>query len=220
MMAPSRRLVVLGILAALLIPGATERSAQARPAQQQCDVAGSLPSPPTPRPHYALSVRVRPGLRTVTGALTVTFTEPSEQGTDRLVFRLWPNGPRYAKTGAQLSVSAVREGDRLMPLSYPDPTTLVIARPVAAGEQVVVSMSWRLVLPRETGLRMKGGGRSVRLASFFPLLAWDGNDWALDPPTRLTAEAWTTPTADFDVRVTHPAGLRVLASGQQLGRGR
>jgi hypothetical protein len=221
MMAPWRRLVVLGILAGLLIPGATGRSADARSAQQQCGVAGSLPSPPTPRPHYALSVRVRPGLRTVTGALAVTFTAPSEQGTDRLVFRLWPNGPRYAKTGAHLSVSAVREGGRMLPVSSPNPTTLVIARSVTVGQRVAVSMNWRLVLPRETGLRMKGGGRSVRLGSFFPLLAWDGNDWALDPPTTLpSAEAWTTPTADFDVRLTHPIGLRVLATGKQVAPGK
>src|SRR5438094_8428433 len=132
MMAPWRRLVVLGILAALLIPGATGRSAEARSAQQQCGVAGSLPSPPTPRPHYALSVRVRPGLRTVTGALAVTFTSPSAQGTNRLVFRLWPNGPRYTKTGAHLSVSAVRERGRMLPVSSPTPTTLVIARSVPA----------------------------------------------------------------------------------------
>jgi hypothetical protein len=219
MKAPGRRLVVLGILAGL-IPGATATSADAQSAQQ-CDVAGSLPSPPTPRPHYALTVRVRLGLRTVTGALTVTFTPMLEQGTDRLVFRLWPNGPRYAKTGAHLSVSAVREGGRMLPVSSPNPTTLVIARPVTVGQRVVVSMNWRLVLPREMGLRMKGGGRSVRLGSFFPLLAWDGNDWALDPPTVLpSADAWTTPTADFDVRVMHSTRRHVLASGQQVGPGK
>jgi hypothetical protein len=104
-------------------------------------------------------------------------------------------------------------------VSYPDPTTLVVARPVAAGEQAVVSMYWRLVLPTQPGLRMRGGGGSVRLGSFFPLLAWDGSGWALDPPTRLpSAEAWTTPTADFDVRLTYPTGLQALASGQQVGR--
>ena len=177
MRAPARRLVVLGILAGPLIPGATASNAEARSAQQQCGVVGSLPSPPTPRPRYALNVRVRAGLRTVTGALTVTFTAPSGRGTDRLVFRLWPNGPRYARTGARLSVSAVRETRRMLRVSYPDPTTLVVSRSVAPGERVVVSMDWRLVLPRETGLRMKGGGRSVRLGSFFPLLAWDGDDW-------------------------------------------
>jgi hypothetical protein len=73
-------------------------------------------------------------------------------------------------TGAQLSVSGVREGRRLLRVSYPDPTTLVIDRPTAAGETVVVSMNWQLVLPSETGQRMKGRGHSVRLASFFPLL--------------------------------------------------
>ncbi len=213
-------MVAGGILAAFLL-SVSAGSAEARYAQQRCDVTGTLPSPPTPRPHYALSVRVLPALRAVVGALTVTFTAPPGHGTDRLVFRLWPNGPRYAKAGAHLSVSRVREGSRTLPVSYPDPTTLAVPRPVDAAKQAVVSMDWRLVLPRETGLRIKGGGRSVRLGSFFPLLAWDGNDWALDPPTRLpSAEAWTTPTADFDVRVTQPGRLRVLASGRQVGRGR
>ena len=109
----------------------------------------------------------------------------------------------------------------MLPVSYPTPTTLEIARPLAPGERVVVSMNWRLALPRESGLRMKGGGRSLRLGSFFPLLAWDGNDWALDPPTELpSADAWTTPTADFDVRVTHSTRLRLLASGEQIGHDR
>ena len=216
-----RHFVGLVILFALLLPGATVRTAEARFGQEPCGVVSSLPPPPTPRPRYALSVRVRPGLRTVTGALTVTFTAPSEHGTDRLVFRLWPNGPRYARAGAHLSVSRVREGGRMLRVSSPNPTTLVIARPVTGGRRVVVSMNWRLVLPRETGLRMKGAGRSVRLGSFFPVLAWDGNDWALDPPTELpSADAWTTPTADFDVRVTHSTRLRLLASGEQVGHDR
>jgi hypothetical protein len=219
MRASGGRLVVSGIVAALLV-GVPAGSAEGRRIQQPCDVTGTLPLPPALRPHYALSVRVLSSLRAVTGALTVTFTAPPDQGTDRLVFRLWPNGPRYARAGAHLSVSRVREGSHTLPVSYPDPTTLVIARPVAAAQQVVVSMDWRLTLPRETGLRIKGGGRSVRLGSFFPLLAWDGSDWALDPPTVLpSAEAWTTPTADFKVRLTHPSVLRALASGQQVRPG-
>jgi hypothetical protein len=220
MRAPRRRLVATGCVAALLV-GALAGGAEGRRVQQACDVTGTLPLAPTPRPHYALSVRVLSSLRAVTGALTATFTASPDKGTDRLVFRLWPNGPRYAQAGAHLSVSRVREGSHALPVSYPDRTTLVIARPVAAAQRVVVSMDWRLTLPRETGLRIKGGGHSVRLGSFFPLFAWDGNDWALDPPTRLpSAEAWATPTADFDVRVTQPSRLRALASGRQVGRGR
>ena len=157
------RVVGLSIVVAIFFPKATARTAEARFGQQPCGVASLLPPPPAPRPHYVLRVQVLPGLRTVKGALTVTFTAPTERGTDRLILRLWPNGGPYASAGAHLFVSRVREGNRPLPVSYPDPTTLVIARPVAAGEQVVVSMNWRLLLPRETGLRMKGGGRSVRL---------------------------------------------------------
>src|ERR671936_2380602 len=215
-----RRLGGLAIVVVLVLPAATANTAHARLRQQPCGVGSSLPAPATPRPHYALSVHILPGLRTASGAVAVTFTAPTERGTDRLVLRLWPNGARYARTGAHLFVSRVREGPRLLPVSYPNPTTLAIARPVAAGEQVVVSMNWRLILPRERGLRMKGRGRSVRLGSFFPLLAGDGKAWPLEPPRRPAAEAWTTPTADFDVRGSHPAGLRVLASGHAVGRGR
>ena len=44
-------------------------------------------------------------------------------------------------------------------------------------------MSWKLRLPRGANFQLKGGG-SARLVSFFPILAWDGSGWAIDPPLR------------------------------------
>jgi hypothetical protein len=209
-----RHLGCLPLVVALLISSAGSTSANARLREQPCGVASSLASPPTPRPHYTMSVHVLPGLRAADGQLAVSFTAPQKGGIDHLVFRLWPNADLYARSGAHLFVSRVREAHRTLRVSYPNPTTLVIARRLAAGERVVVSMNWRLALSQEIGQRMKGRARSARLASFFPLLAWDGSGWALDPPPKLlNAEAWTTPTADFDVRVTQPRGLRVFASG-------
>src|SRR5580765_5811609 len=70
-----------------------------------CVVATSLPAPPRNRPHYGLRVRVEPGLMAARGTLTVSFT-PSVP-TDRIVFRLWPNSPFYAKRGASLAVRDV-----------------------------------------------------------------------------------------------------------------
>lgn len=213
------RLMSGGVLCVGVLLATPANDLAARPSQV-CAVTGSLPGPPAGRPHYALVVRIHRGLKLVTGTLTVTFRAPLDHVTDRLVFRLWPNGPRYARVGAHLAVSGVHAGASAS-VTHPDPTTLVVSKRLAAGQQTVVSMSWRLVLPRQTGLRIKGAGRSVRLGSFFPLLAWGGSDWARDPPTTLpAAEAWTTPTADFDVRVTQPPGLRVLASGRRVGPGR
>src|SRR5215831_14758071 len=161
--APWRRLVAGGMLAAALL-GVSAGCTQARRAgRQQCEVTGVLPSPPAPRPRYAVTVRVLSGLRAVVGAVSVTFTAPPGHGTDRLVFRLWPNGPRYARAGAHLSVSGIREGSRALPVSFPDPTTLSVARPIAAGEQAVVSGHSSLSL-RGTG----AAGRSIRRRCSLP----------------------------------------------------
>src|SRR6185312_6946314 len=196
------RLVSGGAICAGVLLATPASDLAARPSQS-CGVTGALPAAPESRPHYALVVRVHRGLKLVTGTLTVTFRAPLDHGTDRLVFRLWPNGPRYATVGARLAVSRVRAGEGAS-VSRPDPTTLVVSKALGAGQPAVASMSWRLVLPRKKGLRLK-----------------DGGDWARDAPTTLAAaEAWTSPTADFDVRVTQPPGLRVLASGRRVGPGR
>src|SRR5262249_44450536 len=55
--------------------------------------------------------------------------------------------------------------------------------------------------------------------SFFPLLAWNGSGWATERPVRADSFWSTSPTADFDVYVTVPQRVRVLASGEQVGIG-
>src|SRR2546426_9927122 len=96
----------LAVVVALAFPGATARGTDARLRQEPCGVASSLPSPPTPRPHYVLTLHVLPGLRTVKGALSVAFTAPTERGPDPLGLRLRPHGAPYDRAGAHLPVSA------------------------------------------------------------------------------------------------------------------
>jgi hypothetical protein len=187
-------------------------------ATEPCAAPTTLPAPPSDRPLEVLRIRVLPGLTSAAGSLTVSFAPPV--ATDRLVFRLWPNSPYYARRGARLTVGTVTEEGRRLPTSRPNPTTLVVRRPVAAHERVRVSMAWTLRLPTRPGLQLHGG-RSARLVSFYPMLAWDGDGWATDPPfTKLEYFFTTSPTADFDVRLSVPPGVRVLASGEDLGNGR
>jgi hypothetical protein len=181
-----------------------------------CAVGTSLAVPPPNRPQYGLQIRVQPGLMVAEGTLTVSFA-PSV-ATDRLVFRLWPNSPFYAKRGAGLTVAAVTSGGRWLPTTRPNPTTLVVRRPLGRGEHVTVSMKWALRLPRPEGLQLHGG-QSARLLSFIPLLAWNGTGWATERPVATDSFWPTSPTADFDVHVTVPAGLRVLASGDEVRPG-
>jgi hypothetical protein len=167
---------------------------------------------------YALRFRLTRGLTQAIGSLRVSF-RPAV-ATDRLVFRLWPNSPFHLQRGAGLTVGAVTEAGQRLATRRPDATTLVVDRAVAAGEEARVAMTWKLRLPQRAGLQLRGGG-SARLVSFFPVLSWDGRDWATEPGPRRIDGSWSaSPTADFDVHIVAPRGLRVLASGEELGGGR
>jgi hypothetical protein len=181
-------------------------------------VDGATPAPSSTLPRYTLTVHVLAGLREVSGRLSVKFAP--ERATDRLVFRLWPNAPYLARQGSKLAVGKVTLDGTATRVVRPNATTAVVNRSLAASETVVVSMAWQLRLPGGSSDRLYGGS-VARLGSFFPLLAWDAdNGWQTDPPSAMGWETWTSPTADFDVTVAAPRGLQILASGEQVARGR
>src|SRR6266545_2686458 len=163
----------------------------AAPGGDRCPL-GPLPAPAADRPRYRMRITVQPEQRLVTGDLRVRFTP--DVATGRLVFRLWPNSPYLSRAGAHLQAGPVDTGGRPLPSANPEPTILEVRPGGLAG--------------------------TLRLGSFFPLLAWEpGVGWATEPPTSGLAEASTSPTADFDVTVSAPRGLAVLASGTERGRG-
>jgi hypothetical protein len=157
----------------------------------------------------------------VTGTVRVRFMP--DLPTRRLVFREWPNGPLESGEGAHLEAGPVTARGFAFTTARPDPTTLVVrlSRTLAAGEQIDVAMPYRLRLPGPVLDRLARSGDAVRLGSFFPVLAWEpGVGWDTDPPTPLLAEASSTPTADFDVRIAGPPGDRLVTTGSPAGGGR
>ncbi|HEV2070151.1 MAG TPA: M1 family aminopeptidase [Acidimicrobiales bacterium] len=184
-----------------------------------CPAVPAQAAPDPDRPRYTMSVRVNLDDNVVEGRLTVRFRP--DLSTDRLVFRLWPNGPRSAAAGAHLEAGPVFLGAAVpVPTEAPDPTTLVVPlqAPLAAGDEIEATVPWTLTLPGASNDRLARQGEAVRLGSFFPILAWEpGVGWATDPPTSAFAEASTTPVADFSYSVSVPDGLTVLASGVQDG---
>ena len=201
-------------------PGAPS-SAPAQPATPSCPAVPAQASPPVSRPAYVLDVHVLLDANIVEGGTTVRFTP--DLPTDRLVFRLWPNSPRTAAAGARLDVGPVAVDGRPAEARLTDPTTLVVSLPAVlrAGERVEAAVPWRLTLPGPANDRIARDGDAVRLGSFFPILAWEpGVGWAVEPATGLFAEASVATTADFELSVTSPAGLTVMASGEPAGPGR
>ncbi len=186
-----------------------------------CPPVPERTAPRSDRPRYDLSVDVRPASNTVVGRVTVRFTP--DVPTDRLVFRLWPNGPRTARAGAALSVRTVAVDGRPVPASHENPTTLVArpSRPLASNRSVDATLDWQLTLPGPVDDRLSRSGEAIRLGSFFPILGWEpGVGWATEPPTSGFAEASTAPAADFTATITVPPGFDVLATGTSDGAGR
>jgi hypothetical protein len=175
----------------------------------------ALPDPR--RPRYHLRIDLRPDQGTVGGDQTVAFTP--DLPIDRLVFRLWANGPSFGAAGGRIDAGPVTVDGAAIPVERPDPTTLVVplGRTVEAGTTIVAAMPWTLHLPDNLNNRISRAGDSVRMGSFFPMLGWEpGVGWALEPPTRVSAETFTSPTADFELDITAPADRQVLATGRQV----
>ena len=187
-------------------PPATEPSCPTIPPRAQ---------PRSDRPRYVLHADVRPAEGKVEGDLRVAFTP--DLPTDEIVFRLWPNGPRSAASGARLDTGPVTVNGAAAPSTRVDDTTLVVdpGRTMAAGATVEIALNWVLVVPGSANDRISRDGDAMRLGSFFPILPWEpGVGWAREAAVGEFAEASTAPTADFDLTVTVPPGYNVLASGE------
>jgi hypothetical protein len=183
------------------------------PCSQPPPLAAAAPD----RPRYVVTVRVPRSFRRVSGRVDVVFTP--NRPTDRLVLRLWPNGPSQLRSGSRLDTGPVGK----LKVTRPNPTTLVVhlGRTLGRGARVRISLPWRLRLPRAHLDRIARFGNGIRLGTFLPLLAWDNRrGWLTDPPARILAESAATPAADFDVRVAAPPGFGVVATGIPYGGNR
>jgi Peptidase family M1 domain len=186
-----------------------------------CAPPPAVAQPRADRPRYALNLRVASSFRLVTGDLTVTFTP--NRATDRLVFRLWPNGPTQRAQGSRLDAGLVTSQGKQVRTTRPDPTTLVVRpeQPLAAGSEITVHMPWRLRVPPARSDRIARFAGGLRLGTFFPLLAWDPRrGWVTNPPARILAESSTAPAADYDLTVAVPSGTRAVVTGDANGPGR
>lgn len=188
---------------------------------------GTCPEPPPralprpDRPRYQLTVDVRPAENRVHGTVSVRFTP--DLPTDKLVFRLWPNGPRPASGGASLKVDDVTIDGKPAQVKGIDATTMEVrgAAELPAGRSVTAALRYQLNLPGPVEDRISKTGDAIRLGSFFPILGWEpGRGWATEPPTSGFAEASVAHTADFEATVTVPEGFDVLATGVHQGGGR
>ncbi len=186
-----------------------------------CPTPPPRAAPDTDRPTYDVTMTADPDTGVVDGRQDVRFVP--DLPVDRLVLRLWANGPRPASAGTAIELGAVTGDGRPLAVVRPDPTTAVVdlGRTVPAGEAIEVQVPWRLTVCGPVNDRISRQAGSLRLGSFLPLLAWEpGVGWSEDPPTSGFAESTSSPTARWTLRVEVPDGFGVVATGTESAPGR
>ena len=191
------------------------------PAEEESTCPAERAQPDPVRPRVALDFRLEDDRTTVTGTETVVFTP--DRDTGELVFRLVPNGPEPAEGGNRLVVDAV-QGPDVAEGSYvaagaeaPGGLYVVeLADELAAGESTEVRLDFTLTLGRGTFERVGTDDGVSWWASGAPLLAWEpGVGWARDPFVDVSGETANSPVSDVTLRVSAPAELTVLMTGDQ-----
>ena len=219
MIRPAAAALLLAALVAGCSGGSSATSAGVPAAAPAGCGTAAYPAPAADRPRYTLQLTIDPAAHRVQGTVAVAFTP--DIATDRLVFRLWANGPVLRREGADMVAGPVTVDGATAASHLADPTTLVVPKTIAAGATVHASLRFRLTLPQRAKDRISQNGTAIRLGSFFPLLPWEpGAGWALQPPTLANGETSSSPIADFDATIHAPPGLGVVAGGVPAGPGR
>ena len=151
-----------------------------------------------------------------TGTEAITFRNTSDSPLDVVHLRLWPNGPRGCATPRPLVVHDVRGGTPGALGVHCTDLGITLDSPVAAGAVGTVAMDVRIAAPVRRARFGSWHGRSY-LTNALPILAvrQDGT-WQQSPYVGY-GESFSSLTADWDVRLDHPRGLDVPATGSVVG---
>lgn len=159
---------------------------------------------------------------TIDGELDLTFVNNTGKAQDEIDFRLYANSDEYAEGG--MTLSNVRVGGTFFEPTLDVDDTLArleLAHPVAVGASLPIKMHFVTTVPtdprRSYGMFAYDAATSTyALAHWEPLLA--GYDpvagWNTAPPS-VNGDPVFTNTALYDVTVTAPSQITIIATGTE-----
>src|SRR5215207_3047216 len=167
-----------------------------------------------------MDVAIDPAIGAIGGEMSVTWRNPASQPLDDVWFRLFPNAFYYGEGGLQVADVTV-DGAPVVPELALDDTALRVPlpAPVGPGESAAIALSFTSTVPADSTGSYGIFNRDTRtgswvLADWYPILAvWEeGDGWAL-PEATAFGDPTYAPSAFYDVRVTAPEDLEVVATG-------
>jgi hypothetical protein len=160
---------------------------------------------------------------TLSGTETIAFRNNTSAPLDRIWVRHWPNGWRAVGSsgggaGCTRPIASLRVtgGGRLATRRNACTAYRVtLAHALAPGDRTSVSVAFRVRVPKADD-RFGRAGPYANLGNAVPVLAvHDSSGWHVDPYSS-TGESFYSLSADWNVRLKLPKGIRAATTGQVL----
>jgi aminopeptidase N len=167
-----------------------------------------------------MDVALDPAVGTIGGEMSVAWRNPASQPLQDVWFRLFPNAFYYGEGNLQVADVTVDGAPVSTELALDD-TALRVSLPVplAPGEGAEIALTFTTTVPADSTGSYGIFSRDTRngswvLADWYPSLAvWEeGDGWAL-PEVTSFGDPTYAPSAFYDVQVTAPDDLEVVATG-------
>ena len=177
-------------------------------------------------PHYFIQVRLLAGeVPTLEGVQRMRITNQERTGLKELYFWLYPNLPAYegaAEVGRALVDGQIATAE---PLLEGAAVRIPLAEELAAGASADVTLWFTVALPTQVTASTAGAGLFgfvdgvYDLAGFYPTLAvYDDTGWNLDAAAADYGDSFFADIGFYQVELTVPQGLSVVASGSTLAQ--
>src|SRR5215211_1847389 len=167
-----------------------------------------------------MDVALDPAIGAIGGEMSITWRNPASQPLEDVWFRLFPNAFYYGEGGLQVADVTVDGAPVSTELALDDTALRVpLPAPVGPGESAAIALSFTSTVPADSTGSYGIFNRDTRtgswvLADWYPILAvWEeGDGWAL-PEATAFGDPTYAPSAFYDVQVTAPEDLEVVATG-------
>lgn len=194
--------------------------------------------PPDWLPRYKINASVDNCVKNINVTQQVSWTNPTNQATDRVVFHVYPRhratqsqlevyertleslrlDPNIAfdKKGRRIHFQSIRSGD--LPLNFDfdavvdTKMTVYLPQPVQPGETVQINLDYLLDIPPVQGRFGQYDGITM-MVNWYPVVAYYGEEGWDAPPFVGWHQPFFNEAGNFEVELSLPASEQVSATG-------
>ncbi len=198
-----------------------------------------MPTLVAQRPTYKISSTLDTALHTLTGTISITYTNLSDQSLDSLAIHLWPNAYKEKNTAfgqqklhlGDLTFHRAKQEDRggLFDLDFSStdqPITLLsdvehidigwirLSQPLTPGSTIHITSPYTLKIPVSFS-RLGRTDNSYQLTQWYPHIAvYNEEGWHTMP--YLDLGEYYNDFADYEVTIKTPSSYNVAATGSLI----